>query len=165
MPSPTARTLNRLRREGWLAAVVETFIPRVNRKRDLWGIGDVLAVHARDRRTMIVQCTSAAHVADRLKRVRARPETAHLLRAGVSVEIWGWLGGRLKRVALTGEDLHVVTLEAPRPRRGRKGERQRDLFPDAPGSPPGPPGAPGRPAGRLATTDAAGATPGGPAAP
>jgi hypothetical protein len=129
--SPTARTLAHLRRLGFLAAVVERWLPRVERKRDLFGIGDVLAIHPRDRLVLLVQATTAEHVADRLARVQARPETALLLKAGVGVEVWGWAqrGGRwrLKRVAVTEADLAVV-VEAPKARRARKGQRQGGLF-------------------------------------
>jgi len=36
--SPTARTLTLLRRQGFLAAPVERFIPQVQRKQDLFGV-------------------------------------------------------------------------------------------------------------------------------
>jgi hypothetical protein len=139
MSSPTARTLTHLRRLGYLAAVVERWLPRVERKRDLFGVGDILAVHPRDQQVLLVQATSAPHVADRLRRVQARPETAMLLRAGVGVEVWGWCrrGDRwkLKRVAVRRGDPAPLVLEAPAPRRARRGERQRGLFDAAPGAP------------------------------
>jgi hypothetical protein len=98
----------------------------------LFGVGDVLAVHPDDRVTLLVQCTSSAHVGDRLRRVRARPETGLLLKAGLAVEVWGSgrRGGRwvLKRVQVAPGDLEPVVLQAPKPRRRRKGERQGTLF-------------------------------------
>ncbi len=136
--SPTSRTLQLLRRQGYLAAVVERWIPQANLKADLFGIGDVLGVHPRDRTVLLVQCTSDGHVADRLKRIQARPELPRLLQAGVAVEVWGWSfrAGRwcLRRVALRVEDLQPVVLQAPpRRRRLRKGQRQRGLFDGAAG--------------------------------
>jgi len=128
--TPTACTLARLRRLGFTAAVVERWVPHRAIRVDLFGIGDVLAVHPRDRAVLLVQCTSDAHVSDRLKRVQGRPELPALLSAGVAVEVWGWSlrAGRwcLRRVALRVEDLQPVVLQAPpRRRRLRKGERQR----------------------------------------
>jgi hypothetical protein len=43
MMTPPVRTLRHLRRAGYTAAVVETWIPHVNRRRDLFGFADVLA--------------------------------------------------------------------------------------------------------------------------
>jgi hypothetical protein len=128
MMSPTARTLKYLRAEGWLAAAVEKWLPRINRKSDLFGVADVLAVHPRDGLFLLVQATSAGHVADRLQRCRSRAELALWLRAGGRFEVWGWGPRGLKRVAVRPEDLAAVVLTAPRPRRAWKDERQRDLF-------------------------------------
>jgi hypothetical protein len=36
------RTLTLLRRYGFIAAVVERWIPRIDRRRDLWSFADVL---------------------------------------------------------------------------------------------------------------------------
>ena len=88
--SPTARTLAHLRRLGFLADVCQRWLPRVNRHRDLFGIGDVLGIHSRGRAVLLVQCTRDGHVSDRLKRIRARPELSLLLAAGLAVEVWGW---------------------------------------------------------------------------
>jgi hypothetical protein len=130
--SPTARTLAFLRRAGYLAAVVEHWIPGANVRKDLFGVADVLAVHPRDRLFLLVQATTADHVAHRLRKTRARPELALWLKAGGRFEVWGWFkrAGRwkVKRVEIRAEDLAEVVLCAPRPRRTRKGERQRELF-------------------------------------
>jgi hypothetical protein len=83
--TPTARTLAHLRRLGYLAASVERWIAQAGKKIDLFGIGDVLAVHPRERSVLLVQCTSDDDVSDRLMRVKARPELPHLLAAGVNV--------------------------------------------------------------------------------
>jgi hypothetical protein len=129
--SPTARTLARLRRLGFLAAVVERWVPGRNIRVDLFGLADVLGVHPHDKRVLLVQCTSAAHVGDRLRRVQARPELTALLAAGVAVEVWGWSfrAGcwHLRRVALRREDAAAFVVEAP-PRRPCRGERQCGLF-------------------------------------
>jgi hypothetical protein len=128
-----------LRQLGFVADVCERWLPHVNRRRDLFGVGDVIAFHPRDRLFLLVQCTSLAHVGDRLKRINQRPELALLLKAGVAVECWGWekRGDRwqVKRVAVRPEDLPGVVLAAPRQRRQRRGERQRELF--APEARPG----------------------------
>jgi hypothetical protein len=129
--TPTARTLAHLRRLGFTAARVEVYIPAVRQHRDLFGIGDVLGVHPRDRAVLLIQATTDAHVANRLRRVQARPELPLLLAAGVAVEVWGWSlrdrRWRVRRVALRPENPAAVVVESP-PRRPRRGERQKGLF-------------------------------------
>jgi hypothetical protein len=78
MIGPTARTL---------AAVVERWIPRANVRKDFFGIGDVLAVHPRERAIVLVQATAAAHLAHRLAKARARPELALWLTPGGCIEV------------------------------------------------------------------------------
>jgi hypothetical protein len=53
--TPTGRSLTLMRRSGYLAAVVETWIPHVNRRRDLFGLFDVLAVHPVRREMVLIQ--------------------------------------------------------------------------------------------------------------
>jgi hypothetical protein len=74
--SPTGRTLNHPRSLGFTVAVVEKWVPRIERRRDLWGFGDVLAVHPRDGLFLIVEATSACNVAHRLDKAKHRPELA-----------------------------------------------------------------------------------------
>jgi hypothetical protein len=130
--SPTARSLQYLRKLGYLPAVVERWVPKADVRVDLWHFADVLAVHPRDRLFLLVQVTTAAHVSHRLAKAKRRPELAAWLRAGGRFEVHGWrqAGGRweLRRVEVTGADLAEVVLAAPRPRRQRRGERQGLLF-------------------------------------
>jgi hypothetical protein len=131
--SPTGLTMRHLRRLGFLPATCERWIPGRNIRVDLFGIGDVLGVHPRDRAVLLVQCTSDAHVGDRLKRVRARPQLPALLAAGLAVEVWGWSmragRWRLRRVALRPEDLAPVVLQAPPPRRRLRHGHRQGLLP------------------------------------
>jgi hypothetical protein len=130
MTSPTQRSLGLLRQQGFLCAVVESWVPRLLIRRDLFGVADVLAVHPRDRLFLLVQTTTAAHLAHRLAKARARPELATWLRAGGRFEVWGWArrGRRwaVKIVAVRAQDLQPVVLAAP----GRRGRRphQPGLF-------------------------------------
>jgi hypothetical protein len=121
-----------LRASHYLAAVVEAWIPRINRRRDLFGFADVLAVHRLAREPMLlVQSTTAAHVAHRLAKARTRPELAVWLAAGGAFQVHGWYqrAGRwqVKVVAVHGEDLEQVVLGAPRRRRGKR-TPERGLF-------------------------------------
>jgi len=130
--SPTARTLELLRRCGYLAEVVERWLPRVNRRRDLFRLADVLAVHPVRREIVLVQTTTADHLAHRLAKVKALPELAGLLAAGCKISLHGWkrqgTRWRVKIVNIRAEDLEaVIVCPLPARRRGR-GYRQGDLF-------------------------------------
>lgn len=114
-----------LRAEGYLAAVVERWIPHADLRADLFGFADVLAVHPRDRLFLLVQTTTTDNLASRVAKVQRRPETALWLRAGGRVELHGWDGNRLRRLSVSADDLVPDLMERP-PRRGRV--RQRGLF-------------------------------------
>jgi hypothetical protein len=117
--TPTARSLALLRHSGYLAAVVECWIPHANRRRDLWGFADVLAVHPVRREVVLVQVTTADHLAHRLAKVRAARELPGLMAAGCKVHLHGWKrqGTRwgVKVININPDDLGaMVTLPLPR---------------------------------------------------
>jgi hypothetical protein len=134
--TPTARSLKLLRDTGHIAGVVERFIAQVNRRSDLFGFADLLAVHRAEPGVLLVQATTLSNLPARVKKARGRPELAVWLRNGGRVEFWGWYerGGRwrVKRVGIRAQDLAAVVLEAPR---RRKPTRQRDLFEQQPEAP------------------------------
>jgi hypothetical protein len=133
MATPTARSLALLRRVGYLAAVVECWIPHANRRRDLFGFADVLAVHPVRREIVLVQVTTAGHLADRLAKVRAAPELPGLLAGGCKVQLHGWKRHgkrwRVKLVDVGPGDLGPAAAAPLRRRRRRRrtGDRQQLL--------------------------------------
>lgn len=88
--SPTQLTLRHLRDvEGWpLVAVVEHWNPHAQVRQDLFQIIDVLAVGPAG--TLAVQTTTAAHVADRIRKVAEHSNLGPLLEAGWTVRAHGW---------------------------------------------------------------------------
>jgi len=133
MPSPTRLSLERLRSLGYVAGVVERFIPRANLKKDFLGCIDLVACHPIRPGVLAIQATSLGHVGDRLKKAKGRPELRTWLACGAAFQVWGWFNraGRwdLKIVAVTGADLNAVIVTAPA-RRGRR-PVQPGLFDDA----------------------------------
>ncbi len=95
-PNPGENTAGRegrtsaLRRERWLCFAGKAtspprsrrWLPVVCRRCDVWGFGDVLAANPTARVVLIVQATTADHVADRLAKARRQPELTAWLRAG-----------------------------------------------------------------------------------
>ena len=115
--SPTKRSLDLLRREGWMVQVVEFWshkpaphLARVgdvtvrlldrrpgpplwlrHKRHDFFGIADIFALHP-EGRWLLVQATTTPNQASRVKKITgANSEAARaLLRAGARIEVWGW---------------------------------------------------------------------------
>lgn len=92
--SPTQNSLRKLRAEGYVAEVVERWVPGANIRKDLFSFGDIVAISPRDEhgvRTMkIVQATSYSNLSARLKKI-AECEFAPMVReCGVGIEAHGW---------------------------------------------------------------------------
>ncbi len=119
--TPTARTLGYLRRLGFIAAVVETWIPHVDRRRDLFGFADILAAHPRDQIFLLVQTTSLSNLPARVTKVRQAPAAEYWLRAGGKIECHGWTrrpeGWQVKVVEIEAETMQPVVTHCPRRRR------------------------------------------------
>lgn len=87
-PSPTQRSLKKLREEGYLAEVVEKRLPRVFITKDLYGFLDILAI--RPGEILGVQTTSAGNVAARLTKIREHENYAAVVASGMRVVVHGW---------------------------------------------------------------------------
>jgi hypothetical protein len=126
--TPTARSLIYLRRQGFLVEPVERWLPGTQIRKDLFGCGDLIAAHPRDKLIVLVQVTTADHIAHRLAKARARPELRDWIRAGGLFSVHGWQkrAGRwhCRVVSVSGEDLQPDL--TPRLKRGRG--RPRGLF-------------------------------------
>jgi hypothetical protein len=116
--TPTARTLAYLRAAGFQCAVVERWLPHANVRSDLWHFADVIACHPAEKVILLVQTTTAGHLAHRLAKAKSRPELQDWLAAGGRFVLHGWRWA-VKVIKVRGEDLEVVTLAAP-PRRKRQ---------------------------------------------
>ena len=86
--TPTARTLQELRKRGYRCQVVEQTIPKTFIKRDLWGLWDVLALKGSE--TLAVQVTSGSNVSARLQKIAESEAIADCRAAGWSLAVHGW---------------------------------------------------------------------------
>ncbi len=86
--SPTARSLEHLRKAGYLAQVVEKWIPAVKRRQDLYGFIDILAI--RDNEVLGVQATSGDHVAERIDKIANHENVSAVRKAGIRIVVHGW---------------------------------------------------------------------------
>lgn len=87
--SPTQRSLAELRKRGWLAQVVEKWIPQVKRRIDLFGIGDILALDGLPG-SLMIQASSASGHSARVKKALAEPKLLQWLQAGNRFAVWTW---------------------------------------------------------------------------
>jgi len=90
--SPTARSLDKLRKEGWNPWVVEVFNHFTKTRRDLWNVGDIIAY--KDHEILLVQATSKSNVSARVKKITESEHIDGLRDAGFRIEVWGW--GKVK---------------------------------------------------------------------
>ena len=88
MSSPTQRSLKLIRERGYLAEVVEKWIPGANVRKDLWGWCDVVALKAGE--TLAIQATSASNVAARIKKIAESETVGRVREAGWRIVVWGW---------------------------------------------------------------------------
>lgn len=112
MGSPTSRSLEHARAQGWLPWVVERHNTFTRRKTDLFGLFDIVIVTGSE--TIAVQaCAGASHAARRAKMLgqpQEKDETAEqgelrrarlglVIASGWRAEIWSWAkrGPRGKR--------------------------------------------------------------------
>jgi hypothetical protein len=104
MGSPTSRTLELLWREGFVACVVEKWIPQARRRIDAFGFGDILACQSGRRAShyvgiWLIQCTSGDNHASRVKKIVETPAAEEWRAAGgrIAVVSWSKRGGRGER--------------------------------------------------------------------
>ena len=86
--SPTSRTLDKLRADGWLVAVVEKYNPHARIRQDLFGFVDILAL--RDGETLAVQATSRSNISARVNKIAEHENLAAVRKAGWLIQVWGW---------------------------------------------------------------------------
>ncbi len=85
--SPTQLTLRKLRDDGYICKVVEHWNVFARIKQDLWGF-DVIG--AKRGEAVLVQCTSASNISNRVNKLADMESTGRLREAGFRLLVWGW---------------------------------------------------------------------------
>lgn len=88
--SPTARSLAKLRKEGWLAEVIERFIPGINIRKDYAGWADILALHPERGEVLLVQTTTKHNLKSRINKITNSDTIGIVRKCGVLVHCHGW---------------------------------------------------------------------------
>jgi hypothetical protein len=100
--SPTQRSLEYLREQGYFCAIVEKWNSFTKQRQDLWGWCDILAI--RKNEVLAVQVTSTG-VAERIKKIQDSPTVAFVRDAGIRIEVHGWRKNTKGRYVLRVEDI------------------------------------------------------------
>jgi len=86
----TQRTLKNLRDRGYRPCVAEYYNARQKRKHDLYKWIDVVAIHPHERGVLGVQTTTAAHLAERVRKAEKLEAYWEWLGSGNVAEFQGW---------------------------------------------------------------------------
>ena len=103
MSSPTSRSLELLRAEGWLVDVVERWIPGARIRKDLFGIFDLIGIRGTE--TLAVQTTSASNVSSRIHKIEDSEHLAKVREANWKIEAHGWAKRKGRWTCVRREDL------------------------------------------------------------
>jgi hypothetical protein len=105
--SPSALSKELLVSEGYEVDTVERFIPGANIRKDLFGFGDLLAIHKNGLGTpRIIQTTSRSNVSARVTKIKDSPLFA-LVSQFFVIEVHGWY------LTKSGQDLRRIIMEKP----------------------------------------------------
>lgn len=88
MTSLNQRTISLLKEQGYQCTVVETYCAFTKRKKDLFGIFDILAVGNGE--TIAVQITSKANMSARIKKIQESEFLPEIIRSGWRIKVIGW---------------------------------------------------------------------------
>lgn len=88
--SPTSRTLQWCRDQGWDAGVVERWIPQARRRIDLFGFIDIIAIRSGVPGVVGIQATSGSNVASRVRKIQALAVHKRWLECGNEIWVVGW---------------------------------------------------------------------------
>jgi hypothetical protein len=89
MGSPTQRSLAYLKKQGYLASVVERWNPYARVRVDLFGFIDIVAIDPH-KGFIAVQTTSTGNINARIKKILAIGEAYWWLKSGGRILVHGW---------------------------------------------------------------------------
>ena len=97
MRSPLARTMNMLKKDGWLVQKVEQWNPFSKTLHDLYGTIDAVAIKEGTLGVFGIQVTSGSNVSSRIQKSLKETRLKVWLSCGNSYEVQGWRKAKAKR--------------------------------------------------------------------
>lgn len=107
--TPTARSIQKLRDEGWLVERVEQWNSYTKTRKDCFGFADLLC--CRGDVVMLVQVTSGSNVSARVAKINETPASRFWLRPPtrkIVVQGWRKAGPRGKRKTWQCREVEIV---------------------------------------------------------
>jgi len=89
MDSPTKRSLDKFRKEGYLVEITEHWVPQAGIRKDLWGFCDLLAVKGTE--IIAIQVTSATNINARVYKIMGNKNFLTIKKSGIKILVQGWL--------------------------------------------------------------------------
>lgn len=89
MASPTSRSLDLARSQGWTAGVVEKWNPHARIRQDLFGVIDIVALDD-NQGVLAIQACAGSGASARIKKSLAEPRLKIWLERGSRFEVWAW---------------------------------------------------------------------------
>ena len=86
---PGARTMEHMRKEGLVVAMVERRNPHAMIRQDLFGFADLIAMRP-GAGIIAVQATSMGNRTSRITKIIAEPRAKLWLASGGRIQVWGW---------------------------------------------------------------------------
>lgn len=90
MTSPNKLTFELFTREGWRCATVEQWVPHASVRRDLFGIGDIVAIKADCPGVTMLQATTVHNMQARIDKALASHDLKVWLAARNRFLVVGW---------------------------------------------------------------------------
>ena len=81
--TPTQRSLDKLRKEGYLVAITEHWNPHAGIRQDMWGFCDLLAI--RENEILAVQTTSISNMNARVEKILKHKNYLPVKKAGIRI--------------------------------------------------------------------------------
>jgi len=94
----SARSIAFMKEKGYLVANVESYNHFIKRKKDLYGVIDLLCIGNGE--TVAVQVTSKSNMSSRIKKIEASDAFPEMLRSGWRVLVHGWWKNKSNRYEL-----------------------------------------------------------------
>lgn len=88
MSSPTQRSLDLLRKDGYLAQITEHWNMFAHIRQDLFGFIDIVAIKPGE--ILAVQTTSRGNTSARIKKIMALSSHEAWLASGGKIQVHGW---------------------------------------------------------------------------
>ena len=88
--SPTKRSLDLLREEGYTVAITEHFNPWAKIRQDLFGFIDIVCIKSGVPGVLAIQTTTRENVTKRIAKIRLIPAHKIWLESDNRIEVHGW---------------------------------------------------------------------------